>query len=82
MKSTKLSDFTEKQLKLMLLLVNERKRDLQGRVEIIHERTLIANLLKENVKEDEAEIQELDLMATQFAGALVQIEHERVALSN
>lgn len=82
MMSTKLSDFTEDQQKIMLRAVMKEQRELEEHVASIRKYESIATLLGDSIRDFENQIEELNLIATKVAEALVTTQTEKIIQSN
>ena len=81
MSDPRLSEFSEDQQKLMLRLVLKEQSELRAHVNSIKNYGL-DNLLDDSIMEFEKLIEELDLLATQFAMAVVRSKDQQTVLSN
>lgn len=79
---TKLSDFSEDQLRLMLRIAVKETMDLKMHVNSINQYETSAELLHESVDEYMNEIVMLDEITTQIATELFHKESERTVASN
>jgi hypothetical protein len=82
MKYTRLEDFTEDQLRLMLRMATAYRGESEMKLSGMKRFESIGILLTENIDEEEQLLKEIDIIQTQIAGALYQIEKERKVASN
>jgi hypothetical protein len=76
----KLSEFTQDQQRLMLRLVIAELADLRAHVQALQNYESIASLMDDSIREYESQIEDLNTLVTQFAGAVVKsIEKERIS---
>lgn len=82
MKDTCLKDFSEDQLRTMLRLSMKEMHELRAHVKSLTAYNSIAHLMREKIREYQSQIEELDVLVTQFSLALSSMQAERIIKSN
>jgi hypothetical protein len=78
----KLSEFTQDQQRLMLRLVIAELADLRAHVQALQNYESIASLMDDSIQEYESQIEDLNVLVTQFASAVVASTQRETIANN
>lgn len=82
MTDLKLSEFSEDQLRLMLLIVMKEMKEVATHIESLNKYESIASLMRDRIFECETELEDLRTLHVQFFNALKESEKQRIISSN